>query len=110
MNEEDVQHASSSNNKYESGAERSSQRPPKDVGAQEDVEELHGKAHKVGEGKESNSASSKGRDDKTATGSDGNSTQEKQGYGEQKGGKQTEGHEVYSEMRHKAERFVNLED
>lgn len=42
LNEEDVQHAGLDSNKSNDGAERSSQRAPRDVGPKEDVEQMHG--------------------------------------------------------------------
>jgi hypothetical protein len=122
MNEEDVQHAGSEN-KSSNDAERSSQRAPKDVGAQEDVEQLHGKATlagndkaktdksgKQGSGSEHSGKNGEGKQDNDKSGKQGGGSGSGSGSGSGNKGSEHEGQELESSMRHNAEKFVNLED
>jgi hypothetical protein len=100
MNEQDVQHASASH-KNSTGEERSKNRAPQDAGPKEDIEQLHGKASLAGNDRPQDQDSGKQDSGKQDSG--------KQGSGKS-GSSEHEGHELESNMRHKAEQFVNLDD
>ncbi|OAK98510.1 hypothetical protein IQ06DRAFT_350192 [Phaeosphaeriaceae sp. SRC1lsM3a] len=102
LNEEDVQHAGSTN-KSSSGAQRSSQRAPKEVGSKEDIEQLHGKASSSGnnKGNERSSGQSHQHDSHKSGGSESHAKKSGNG-GEHEGDLES--------MRHTAEKFVNLEE
>jgi hypothetical protein len=132
MNEEDLQHAGVSravtgNNAGVDDAKRSSQRAPKDVGAQDDVEMLHGKTtlgdnDKGDQGKGGNDGKKSGEESgksssggKQSSGQSGKSSSGEKQDSEQSGksssgGKQVEMSEFDDEMRHKAAKFVNIEE
>jgi len=99
LNEDDVQHAGSAN-KSADGAERSSQRAPKEVGPKEDIEQLHGKASLSGNDR----------------GNERRSGKSEHGYksGNDSGAKKNRdsGHHEgdLESMRHTAEKYVNLEN
>jgi hypothetical protein len=103
LNEEDVDHAGSSN-KDSDDAKRSSQRAPRDVGAKDDIEQLHGKA-------------STGSTDDKKRGTSGGEQQgaeksrKQEGSGSGNGKEGAEGHEhEHDPMRHNAAKFVNIEE
>lgn len=99
LNEDDVQHAGSTN-KSSDGAERSSQRAPKEVGPKEDVEQLHGKA----------SLSGNDRDNERSSGKSGHG-HKSENDGNARKNRDSGHHEGNLEsMRHTAEKYVNLEN
>ena len=99
MNEEDLQHAGVSHavtgdNAGVDDVKRSSQRAPKDVGAQDDVEMLHGKTTLEGNDRsEEGKSGVGGKEGKTSSGGTG-----------------VEKSEFDEDMRHKAAKFVNVEE
>jgi len=112
LNEEDVQHAGTVN-KSNDGAQRSSQRAPKDVGPKEDIEQLHGKAtssgNKKGQEKGSGNANGSGKSEQHEDHKGGkHSSGQHQSGG--KGDSQLGGNGSLESMRHTAEKFVNLEE
>jgi hypothetical protein len=115
MNEQDVQHASASH-KNSTGEERSKNRAPQDAGPKEDIEQLHGKASLAGNDRSQDQDGGKQDSGKQDSGKQDSGKQDsgKQDSGKQGSGKsgssEHEGHELESNMRHKAEQFVNLDD
>lgn len=106
LDEEDVDHAASQKREV-SGAQRSSQRAPRDVGNKEDIEQIHGKAS-LESGNDRSQDGQKGQQNKgsSAGGQQGQSGSS----GSQHGGHEEGSSEFDQEARHKAEKFVNLDD
>lgn len=108
LDEEDVQHAGSAN-KSSDGAQRSSQRAPKDVGSKEDIKQLHGKAASLGNNNgEAKGISGSGKSEHHKDHKSGKHSSEHQSGG--KGDSQLGGDSSLESMRHTAEKFVNLEE
>lgn len=116
LNEEDVEHAASQNRDV-SEDQRSSQRAPRDVGSKDDVEQIHGKASQ-GAGNDGSEDSQKRQQSKNGSsggqqskGGNSGGQQSKGGSsGGHQGGHAEGGSEFDQEARHKAEKFVNLDD
>jgi hypothetical protein len=105
LNEEDVDHAGSGN-KDSDDAKRSSQRAPRDVGAKDDIEQLHGKASA-----ESTDDKKRGTSGGEQQGGEKSRKQVGSGAGNGKEGSEGHGHEhKHDPMRHNAAKFVNIEE